>query len=121
MLGVQKTFSLQGESGVGGMVDFNITVKNDGNVDLVDVALTDAMFQDDGGERSVATKGVSSHGLYVTMEGFRFFLVEITVRSISHRRGELSVKYMLYLCCSSIFQYCRCLFRLLWHLPGDVD
>ncbi|CAN0472021.1 unnamed protein product, partial [Ectocarpus sp. 12 AP-2014] len=58
VLGVEKTFSLLGESGVGGMVDFNITVKNDGNVDLVGVALTDAMFENDGGERSVATKGV---------------------------------------------------------------
>ncbi|CAM9171448.1 unnamed protein product, partial [Ectocarpus sp. 8 AP-2014] len=54
VLGVEKIFSLMGESGVGGMVDFNITVKNDGNVDLVDVALTDAMFQNDGGGYDLA-------------------------------------------------------------------
>lgn len=98
MLGVEKTFSLMGESGVGGMVDFNITVKNDGNVDLVDVALTDAMFQIDGGEISVPTKGVSFQDLYVSTEGFRIYvaLMEMAVRSTSRGHRELSVKYMLY-------------------------
>lgn len=53
-LQVEKTFSLPGESGVGESVDFSITVKNEGNVDLVDVALTDAMFQNDEGGYDLA-------------------------------------------------------------------
>ena len=50
MLGVEKTFSTPGEPGVGDLVEFSITVKNAGNVDLVDVALTDAMFKNTEGE-----------------------------------------------------------------------
>lgn len=49
-LQVEKTFSLRDESAVGESVDFSITVKNEGNVDLVGVALTDAMFQNGEGE-----------------------------------------------------------------------
>lgn len=35
---------------MGETVDFSIAVRNDGNVDLMDVALTDAMFKNDEGE-----------------------------------------------------------------------
>lgn len=124
MLGVEKTFSLQGESGVGGMVDFNITLKNNGNVDLVDVALTDAMFQNDQGEICVATKGITFQDLNTSTEGFRFYvaLMEITIRSISRGHVEISVKYVLYCCAAlSFFNTCRCLSRLLYRLPGDTE
>ena len=49
-LHVEKSFSLRGEASVGETVDFSIAVRNDGNVDLMDVALTDAMFKNDEGE-----------------------------------------------------------------------
>lgn len=50
VLQVEKSFNLPGESSVGELVDFSITVKNEGNVDLVDVVLIDAMFQNDEGD-----------------------------------------------------------------------
>lgn len=50
---MEKSFSLEGESAVGETVDFSITVENDGNVDLFDVTITDAMFLNDEGEKRV--------------------------------------------------------------------
>ena len=51
VLKVEKSFSPPGEPVVGDSVEFSITVSNEGNVDLVDVALTDAMFKNDQGEQ----------------------------------------------------------------------
>ncbi|CAM9434709.1 unnamed protein product, partial [Hapterophycus canaliculatus] len=56
ILRVEKGFSLQGESGVGELVTFNITVKNEGNVDLVDAALTDTMFENSEGRNRKSFK-----------------------------------------------------------------
>lgn len=50
MLRVEKEFSLQGESGVGQSINFSITVKNEGNVDLVNAVLTDTMFENSEGQ-----------------------------------------------------------------------
>lgn len=63
MLRVEKSFSLEGESGVGETVDFSITVENDGNVDLFDVAMTDAMFLNDEGEQCVKVARVTRKSL----------------------------------------------------------
>ncbi|CAM9230892.1 unnamed protein product [Scytosiphon promiscuus] len=54
VLQVEKEFSAEGELGVGQPIEFRITVENKGNVDLVDTALTDAMFENDEGGYNLA-------------------------------------------------------------------
>lgn len=70
MLRVKKSFSFEGESGVGETVDFSITVENAGNVDLFDVALTDAMFLNDEGERCMSIGRVARKALELQMLRF---------------------------------------------------
>lgn len=50
LLEVNKSASLKGLSAVGETVGFTISVTNGGNVDLVNVTLTDAMFRNAEGE-----------------------------------------------------------------------
>lgn len=65
---MEKSFSLEGEAAVGETVGFSITVENGGNLDLFDVAVTDAMFLNEEGEKRVdILAGVARNALDFTV------------------------------------------------------
>ncbi len=60
-------------------IDFSITVRNDGNVDLVGVALADAMFKNDEGETRV-------YGQRNTMQDIKMRYIAYSIHHVPDER-----------------------------------